>query len=302
MPVSQRIIYARRCGLYGGFVRCLRSVCGNPATRSQMPIRAVSSTSHPRIDLEAGASGAATIVAPSLLPSASAALSGLTSAPARPASRRAQATDASAQSAPPSALRQVGSYGGPALDALASGLSLAASRLSAAPDAAKLTGTLSGALWAGGAGLTQVGSASPPLLVTGANALGGVAGVLSAVQPWIGANSASTLAYSSAAAWAVNGAANMVRAGSDAGRHLPSRVLQGVSGAANVAAAAMAAAAASAAQQDEPVKAANLGAASSLAWGVGAIAALGSAYTAAPAGDAAAEDAPPSPHAPAVAP
>lgn len=267
-----------------------------------MAIRAVSCTSHPRIDLEAGHTGAATIAAPSALPSASAALSGLTSAPARSASRRVQATDASAQSAPPSALRQVGSYGGPALDALASGLSLAASRLSAAPDAAKLTGTLSGALWAGGAGLTQVGSASPPLLVTGANALGGVAGVLGAVQPWIGASSASTLAYASASAWAVNGAANMVRAGSDAGRHLPSRVLQGVSGAANVAAAALAAAAASASQQDAPVKAANLGAASSLAWGVGAIAALGSAYTAAPAGDAAsAEDAPP-PHGSAVAP
>ncbi|CTP82804.1 hypothetical protein XTPLMG728_0009 [Xanthomonas translucens pv. poae] len=268
-----------------------------------MPIRAVSSTSHPRIDLEAGASGAATIAAPSLLPSASAALSGLTPAPARAAPRRAPVTDAQAQSAPPRALRQVAGYGGPALDALASGLSLAVSRLSAAPDAAKLTGTLSGALWAGGAGLTQVGSASPPLLVTGANALGGVAGVLSAVQPWIGANSASALAYASAATWAVNGAANMVRAGSDAGRHLPSRVLQGVSGAANVAAAALAAAAASAAQQDAPVKAANLGAASSLAWGVGAIAALGSACTAAPAGDAAsAEEAPPSPHAPAVAP
>ena len=232
-----------------------------------MAIRAVSCISHLRIDLEAGDTGAATIATPSVLPSASAALSGLTSDPARTASMRARATDAQAESAPPSALRQVGSYGGPALDALASGLSLAASRLSAAPYAAKLTGALSGAMWAGGAGLTQIGSASSPMLVTGANALGGVADVLSAVQPWISGNSASTLAYSSAAAWAVNGASNIVRAGSDAGRHLPSRVLQGVSGAANVAAAALAAAAATASQKDEPVKAANLGAASSLAGG-----------------------------------
>ncbi|KOR41843.1 hypothetical protein ADT25_16295 [Xanthomonas oryzae] len=192
-------------------------------------------------------------------------------------------------------MQQLGAYGGPVLDAAASGLSMAASRLSAAPRTAGLTGTVSGALWAGGAAINQLGNVPANALVSGANAVGAAAGVLSAVAPSLTGSDNTSVAYASAAAWAVNGGANLLRAANDAGRALPSRVLQGVSGAANMAAAGLAAAATVASQQNAPLKAVNLGTASSVAWGIGAFAALGSAWTAASRDDASVEAVPAQP-------
>lgn len=189
----------------------------------------------------------------------------------------------------------MGAYGGPVVDAAASGLSMAASRLSAAPQAARLTGTLSGALWAGGAAINQLGNVPANALVSGANAVGAAAGVLSAVAPSLTGSDNPKVAYASAAAWAVNGGANLLRAANDTGRALPSRVLQGVSGAASMAAAGLAAAATVAAQQNAPLKAANLSTASSVAWGVGTFAALGSAWTSAPRDNASVEAVPAQP-------
>ncbi|MBO9749438.1 hypothetical protein J7431_19895, partial [Xanthomonas phaseoli pv. dieffenbachiae] len=75
---------------------------------------------------------------------------------------------------------------------------------------------------------------------------------------------------------------SLVRAASDTATVLPSRVLQGVSGAANIAAAGLAAAATTAAQQDAPLTAVKLSTASSVVWGIGAAAAFGSAWMARP--------------------
>ncbi|PPV04899.1 hypothetical protein XBLMG947_3868 [Xanthomonas bromi] len=240
------------------------------------------------IDLEAGTSSSA---APApISPSDQTVLSPLSRAPSRATPRlRADAAAADASARPSqtdtgmsSMLQHVGAYGGPVVDGAAAGLSLAAARLSAAPEAARLTGTLSGALWAGGAAINQLGNVPANRLVSAANVVGATAGVLSAVAPSLTGSDTTRVAYASAAAWAANGGANLLRAASDTTAALPSRVLQGISGAANVAAAGLAAAATVAAQQDEPLKAANLGTASSVVWGVGAVAALGSARTAAP--------------------
>ncbi|QBG94839.1 hypothetical protein EYC55_04170 [Xanthomonas oryzae] len=266
-----------------------------------MAINSVSSVGSPAgrlIDLEAGTSGPASIAAPTIVPSGEARLSSLTRAPSRPAPRPPADGNAPAQTAhaaAPGRLQQLGAYGGPVLDAAASGLSMAASRLSAAPRTAGLTETVSGALWAGGAAINQLGNVPANALVSGANAVGAAAGVLSAVAPSLTGSDNTSVAYASAAAWAVNGGANLLRAANDAGRALPSRVLQGVSGAANMAAAGLAAAATVASQQNAPLKAVNLGTASSVAWGIGAFAALGSAWTAAPRDDASVEAAPAQP-------
>ncbi|WP_134980462.1 hypothetical protein [Xanthomonas axonopodis] len=250
------------------------------------PLSPVVSHADASIDLEAGPSRPA---APApIAPSDETVLSPLSHALSlsRPRARtREVAADASAhvpQTDMSSMLQHVGAYGGPVVDGAASGLSMAAARLSAAPQAARLTGTLSGALWAGGAAISQLGNVPANPLVSAANVVGATAGVLSAVEPSLTGSDTTRVAYASAAAWAVNGGANLLRAASDTTAALPSRVLQGISGAANVAAAGLAAAATVAAQQDAPLKAANLGTASSVAWGVGAAAALGSAWTTRP--------------------
>ncbi|MBO9793841.1 hypothetical protein K6X14_09965 [Xanthomonas euvesicatoria pv. allii] len=180
-------------------------------------------------------------------------------------------------------LQQIGAYGGPLVDAAASGLSVAAARLSVSQQqSAKLTGIVSGALWAGGAVVNQFGNVPANAFVSTANAVGAAAGVLSSVATSLSGSDSSRVAYASASAWALNGGASLVRAVSDTASVLPSRVLQGVSGAANIAAAGLAAASTAAAQQDAPLKAVNLSTASSVAWGVGAAAAFGSAWLAGP--------------------
>ncbi|MFL7982276.1 hypothetical protein [Xanthomonas vasicola] len=210
------------------------------------------------------------------------ALSGLGRAPSRAAARaRADASAQSQQADAPGLLQQVGTYGGPLVDGAASGLSLAAAQLSASQQQpAKLTGIVSGALWAAGAAISQCGNVPANSLVSSANAVGAAAGVLSALATSMTGSDSSRVAYASASAWALNGGANLVRAATDTASVLPSRVLQGVSGAANIAAAGLAAAATAAAEKDAPVEAVNLGTASSVLWGVGAVAALGSAWMA----------------------
>jgi|GEM_PF-4050993 len=203
-------------------------------------------------------------------------------APARAAAR--PRADASAQSKHDNAhgvLQQLGTYGGPLVDGAASALSLASARLSASQQQpAKLTGIVSGALWAGGAAIGQFGNVPADSLVSSANVVGAAAGVLSALATSMGGSDSSRVAYASASAWALNGGANLVRAASDTASVMPSRVLQGVSGAVNIAAAGLAAAATAAAEKNAPVEAANLSTASSVLWGVGAVAALGSAWMA----------------------
>ncbi|MGW8341635.1 hypothetical protein ACWGY7_11055 [Xanthomonas axonopodis pv. khayae] len=243
-----------------------------------------SMTSHAAtgIDVEAGIDSQTASVPAT--PSSENALSSLGRAPSRAAIRAN--TEVSAEpshAAAPGLLQQVGAYGGPLVDAAASGLSVAAAQLSASQQRpAELTSIVSGALWAGGAVINQAGNVPANALVSSANLVGAAAGVLSALTPSLNGNDSTRVAYASAAAWALNGGANLVRAASDTATVLPSRVLQGVSGAANIAAAGLAAAATTAAQQDAPLTAVKLSTASSVVWGVGAAAAFGSAWMARP--------------------
>jgi hypothetical protein len=170
--------------------------------------------------------------------------------------------------------KKIASYGVPAVDAVAAGLSLAASRLSV-PVAMKVTGALSGSLWAGGAGASELCNSPRSYWASAANLLSAAAGALSAAAPFVSGNTACGAAYGSAGSWAANGTANMVRAAGDSSQRTSSRLLQGASGAANIAAAGLAAAAANASSNNDNVRAANLGTASSVLWAVGAAAATG---------------------------
>ena len=115
---------------------------------------------------------------------------------------------------------------------------------------------------------------------SGVNLLGATAGILSTAGSFIPGKTGTGVAYGSAASWAANGAATLVRAAIQTGNHTGSRVLHGASGAANIAAAALAAAAAKATGENDESTAAKFGTASSVLWAVGALAALGAASTA----------------------
>lgn len=239
-------------------------------------------TSHATGSIDAGVSNAdraASVHTP--VPDRNA-LSALGRAPSRTAARsRADPSAQSKHADAPGVLQQLGTYGGPLVDGAASGLSLASARLSASQQQpAKLTGIVSGALWASGAAIGQFGNVPADSLVSSANLVGAAAGVLSALATSMGGSDSSRVAYASASAWALNGGANLVRAASDTASVMSSRALQGVSGAVNIAAAGLAAAATAAAEKDAPVEAANLSTASSVLWGVGAVTAFGSAWMA----------------------
>ena len=176
----------------------------------------------------------------------------------------------------PTRLQTICAFSGPVIDAVAAALSLATSRLSANPLAARLAAVISGSLWAGGAVVNEWGNAPNSKLVTGANAFGGIAGTLSIPVPLLQDQTQRNVAYSSAGAWAANGAADIVSGVGNNQRNLASRCLQVMSGAANITAAGLSAAAADASARDEKVRAANLGAVSGGLWIVGTIAALGS--------------------------
>ena len=165
-------------------------------------------------------------------------------------------------------------------DAAASGLSLACSRLSATPVAQQATGAASGALWAVGAGVNQIANRPHSYGRSGVNLLGATAGILSTAGSFIPGKTGTGVAYGSAASWASNGAATIMRAAIQTGNHTGSRILHGASGTANIAAAALAAAAAKAAGENDETTAAKFGTASSVLWAVGALATLGAASTA----------------------
>lgn len=171
-------------------------------------------------------------------------------------------------------------FSGPAINAAAAALSLMASRLSAHPVAAKISAAASGALWVGGAVASELGNAPYSTWVSGANSFGGTAGALGIAAPLAFGQTQRDVAYGSAAAWAANGAADIVRAVGNDKRNLAGRLLQGVSGTANMAAAGLAAGAADASAHHQGVKAAHLGTVSSALWAVGAATALGSEWVA----------------------
>jgi hypothetical protein len=165
-------------------------------------------------------------------------------------------------------------------DAAASGISLACSRLSATPVAQQATGVASGMLWAVGAGANQIANRPHSYSRSGVNLLGATAGILSTAGSFITGQTGTSVAYSSAASWAANGAATIVRASIQTGSNSGSRILYVVSGTANIAAAALAAAAAKATSENDETTAAKFGTASSVLWTVGALAALGAVSTA----------------------
>ncbi len=169
------------------------------------------------------------------------------------------------------------SYGAPAVDVVAAGFSLAAFNLTCNPPAAKVTGALSGILWFAGAAVHEVGNLPYSVAVSGANLLGAAAGALSAAAPFIFGETQSRMAYASAGTWAANGAATILRA-AISGPSAAGRILQGASGAANFGAAGLAAASVRASIDNDSVKAARLGTASSVLWGVAAVAEAGSAW------------------------
>lgn len=178
-------------------------------------------------------------------------------------------------------LQKLSSFAAPLIDASAAGLSLAAARLSAHPMAAKASGVASGALWVAGAAAYELGNAAPySKVLSASNTFCGTAGALSVAAPLLLGQTQSNVAYSAAAAWAANGAADMVCATGNTYPNLPSRLLLGASGAANVTAAALSAASARASAEGQSIKAANLGTVSAALWGVGAAAALGAEWAA----------------------
>jgi len=164
---------------------------------------------------------------------------------------------------------------GPPIDGVAAGFSLATSRVSSHPSAAKVLGAISGGLWLGGAVVSELGNVPRVTLASVANGFCGVAGAFSLTAPFLLDQTQRNVAYSSAAAWLVNGAADIACAVGNSQRNLVSRLLQGGSGAANMAAAGLSAASVDASARNDGVKAATLGTVSSMLWVVGAAAALG---------------------------
>lgn len=156
-----------------------------------------SMTSHAAtgIDVEAGIDSQTASVPAT--PSSENALSSLGRAPSRAAIRANTEVSAEPSHADaPGLLQQVGAYGGPLVDAAASGLSVAAAQLSASQQRpAELTSIVSGALWAGGAVINQAGNVPANALVSSANLVGAAAGVLSALAPSLNGNDSTRVAY-----------------------------------------------------------------------------------------------------------
>ncbi len=99
------------------------------------------------------------------------------STPSFPPPPRARVAPADIESASgraraPTTLQKMSAYGAPLLDGAAAAFSVATSRLSAKPLAEKVTGALSGGLWASGALMDQLGNSPRNGWVTTANLLG----------------------------------------------------------------------------------------------------------------------------------
>jgi hypothetical protein len=171
-------------------------------------------------------------------------------------------------------------YGPAATDGAAAAFSLATARLSHAPLDAKVTGTFSGVLWAFAAAWQEHRNKPRSYVVSGANILGGAAGVLSVGATFALGDDTKKVAYASAASWAANGFANLMRAGARTGGGAAVDVWLAASGLANLGAALLSATEASAAANDESTKATNLGTISAVFWLAGAVTAAAAVYAA----------------------
>jgi hypothetical protein len=176
------------------------------------------------------------------------------------------------------------SYAAAITDGLAAVLSLASARLSAAPsvapDAVKITGALSGGLWALGAGLQELGNSPRHRAVTVANFFGGTAGILSLAASLLLNKDATDTASGSGATWIVNGAGTVARAVWATEDGTVSRVLLGSSGAANMVAGAWALMAAVDSADSNTTDAEIFVTISSAFWIVGAVVTIGAVWTA----------------------
>jgi hypothetical protein len=168
------------------------------------------------------------------------------------------------------------------IDAAAATFSLASSRLSKNPRAALATGATSGGLWSVGAIANEIGNSPHGNWASGANFLNAAAGALSTAASVVSGKTQSGLSYASAAAWVGNGTASIAHAATDGGLNAASRTLHAASGAANMVAGVLAVAATSASATNDSERAVNLGTASSVLWGVGALAQMGAGYVAGP--------------------
>lgn len=159
------------------------------------------------------------------------------------------------------ALKNVSKYGLVALDAAAAGLSVAATRL-ASPLPIKVTVTLSGSLWTSAAIIREWDNSARSKVVSATNFLSGAAGVFVAAAPHLAGENRKGIRYASAGVWAVNSAANLVRAIGKSDATLANRVLIGASGLANAAGAALSAASVNAAAEKKSADALKLATAS----------------------------------------
>ncbi|GLU35679.1 hypothetical protein Busp01_55210 [Trinickia caryophylli] len=176
--------------------------------------------------------------------------------------------------------QKVGKFA-PAVDALAAGASLAASRVSSGSVASTVTGAVSGLLWGGSAAMSEAGNTQPASrLASAANLLNFGAGALSTAAVFNTDSTQTNLGYASSAAWGLSAFTSMAHAAFDTTRNKVSRGLQMASGVANLAAAGLSAASVRASSQEDTASAAWYGTASSLSWMAGAALAYGSARTA----------------------
>lgn len=166
------------------------------------------------------------------------------------------------------------------IDAAAGACSLVAAKSYANPLTAKVAGATSGVLWLGGAVVSEFGNAPYNKLASATNFFCGTAGALSIAAPLLLGKNQRNVAYSSAASWVANGLADVACAAGNTQRNFPSRLLQGMSGMANMAAAGVATKSANASAHNEPIKAAKLGVVSSALWLGGGAAALGAEWAA----------------------
>jgi hypothetical protein len=171
---------------------------------------------------------------------------------------------ASSDDPPPrsrSALESVSKFGLVALDAAAASLSVAATRLSS-PLPIKVTATLSGSLWTGTAIYREYDNSPRRMMISSVNVLSGAVGALATTAPHLAGENRKAVRYASAAGWAVNGAANLVRAIGTSDATIANRVLTGASGLANAAGAALSAASVNAAAENKSDDAVKLATAS----------------------------------------
>jgi hypothetical protein len=174
-------------------------------------------------------------------------------------------------------LRRAARYGSPVVDAAAAGFSLATSRLaiSQLPDLAlaeRLTGGLSGGLWALSAGLNEIGNAPHSKIVLGANVLGGIAGGLSLATAFTFPSDTKIIGLTSSASWLLNGFAQGAAAVVNTEESKRVRYYRGAAGAADAVAAALDAASFVASANSESIDAATLGTSAAIFWLLGATA------------------------------